>query len=202
MQKEVYTHMSATVTIAFLENWSQGKIWMICSISFIDFSVDFIPFLIYLQHWHHPPQSNFPHIWIWIITCIAIWTVASLNSIFYSCHFVTLLGYLHLLPFCLWFWAHHAVLIALPLHTPPQASQIFLFSGSREVPEGLALLQQFQRARARVTEETALKVTMVPSGFGYQFVIRNNIVTILQLPTFVVAHSLVLHLSAGHDECC
>lgn len=108
------------MTTALSAIQTQRKILMICNILLMYLSKYSIPFLIYLQHWHHPVQSNFSrHL------CKNHNMSSYLNtnlfhfSISYSRSLVTLLGCPLSLLFHLWLWAHRAVLLALPLLVPP-----------------------------------------------------------------------------------
>lgn len=114
LKREVYVCLSAIIATGLSAIQSRGKMLLVCTILLIYLSVYSVPFLISLQHWHHPFQSNFSrHLHINQSMYNYSNTSPSCFSISYSCSFVTLLGCCCLLQFLLWLWAHHALL-------PPQ----------------------------------------------------------------------------------
>lgn len=120
MQKEVYVCVSAIMATGFSAILSQGKILIVCSILVIYLSVFSVPFLISLQYWHNPFQSNFSRpLYMNINTYNYLNTSFCHFSISYSCSFVTLLGCPCLLQLHLCLWAHHALLPPLPPLVPP-----------------------------------------------------------------------------------
>lgn len=92
-ERYIYTCLSAIMTTALSANQSQRKILMICDILLTCLSMYSIPFLKYLQHWHHPVQSNFSrHLCVNHNMYSYLNTTPSHYSIFYSSSFLTLLG--------------------------------------------------------------------------------------------------------------
>ena len=116
----IYICLSAIMTTVLSAIRSQGKILMICNILCIYLSMYSVPFLIYLQRWHHPVQSNFSrHLYMNYNMYSYLNTSLSHFSISYSCSLVALLGCFLLLLSHLWLWDHHAVLLALSPLVPP-----------------------------------------------------------------------------------
>lgn len=113
--------LSAIMAAALSAIQSGGRILMVCSILLTYLSVYSVPFLISLQCWCHPFQSNFSrHLYMAhnMYNCLNS-SLSCFFSISHSNSFVTLLGCPSLLQFRLRLWAHHALLPPLPPLVPP-----------------------------------------------------------------------------------